>query len=515
LEAMEPMIWRQGNVAEVPVRLRQALDNAGFSEATVSELLGPAGRFHVQRGEAAPVHRRLAGGSPLTTLIRLFVAGQSCDAREAQLALGAQDFGPYAAAGVIAVANDRVLPLMAIEPLGGLFVASDAASLASQPDYVMGPSGPSRALAGLTVRHAVGTTVDIGSGCGLQALLAAAHSRRVVAYDVNPRAVYFTGFNARLNDLSNIHGETADLFEWMPKEEVGLVVSNPPYVVSPGLAHIYRDSQREGDSVCRHLASAIPRLLAPMGVGQFMANWIVRRGESWADRLRGWFAGSGCDVWILHETTEEASSYVANWLRETDALALRHGSKDYDRWMAYFEDHGIVGVGYGLVSMQRHSRRSENIWIDPAPDTYTFPCSAAMARYLERRRSIAETTVRELLAQPLRTSPDLVIDEIRALLGGQWTTGNRQGRLFRGLCWQLALSPELARVVERSDGTRRLDAVIDEVARTVEVDPHPLVRTLMPAIRCMLERGLMLPGNISPADIATSALVASTAFLKG
>lgn len=63
------------------------------------------------------------------------------------------------------------------------------------------PATTARLLAALTVRRSIGTALDLGTGGGVQALLAARHSRRVVAVDVNPRALRYTAFNARLNGL--------------------------------------------------------------------------------------------------------------------------------------------------------------------------------------------------------------------------------------------------------------------------------------------------------------------------
>ena len=46
--------------------------------------------------------------------------------------------------------------------------------------------------------------LDLGTGCGIQALLAAKHAERVVATDVNPRALGFAAFNAALNGIETI-----------------------------------------------------------------------------------------------------------------------------------------------------------------------------------------------------------------------------------------------------------------------------------------------------------------------
>jgi methylase of polypeptide subunit release factors len=61
----------------------------------------------------------------------------------------------------------------------------------------------------------VGSVLDLGAGCGIQALLAARHADRVVASDLNPRAVGIAAFNAALNEVA-VDCVEGDLFESCP-----------------------------------------------------------------------------------------------------------------------------------------------------------------------------------------------------------------------------------------------------------------------------------------------------------
>ena len=81
------------------------------------------------------------------------------------------------------------------------------------PDFVMGICGSTLSIANATIRHAVQRTLDLGTGCGIQALLAAAHSEQVFAVDRNSRALDFARFNAKLNRLRNIDFFEGDLFQ--------------------------------------------------------------------------------------------------------------------------------------------------------------------------------------------------------------------------------------------------------------------------------------------------------------
>jgi hypothetical protein len=69
------------------------------------------------------------------------------------------------------------------------------------------------ALAGATIRRPVGSTLDLGTGCGVQALFASQHSDRVVASDVNPRAVALATLTMELNGAGNVDVRAGDLLD--------------------------------------------------------------------------------------------------------------------------------------------------------------------------------------------------------------------------------------------------------------------------------------------------------------
>ena len=78
---------------------------------------------------------------------------------------------------------------------------------------MLGISPASTSLAQLTVRDPVGRSLDLGTGCGVQALHLADHSGTVVATDVNARALRITRLNAALNGVDNVVVRDGSLFE--------------------------------------------------------------------------------------------------------------------------------------------------------------------------------------------------------------------------------------------------------------------------------------------------------------
>ena len=76
--------------------------------------------------------------------------------------------------------------------------------------------------------------LDIGTGCGILAILAAEKARKVVAIDVNPQALRCTQMNAKRNGVAcKIETRLGNLFEpVMYEEKFNLILFNAPYLPS-------------------------------------------------------------------------------------------------------------------------------------------------------------------------------------------------------------------------------------------------------------------------------------------
>jgi release factor glutamine methyltransferase len=76
--------------------------------------------------------------------------------------------------------------------------------------------------------------LDMGTGCGILAIVAAQKARKVVAVDVNPHAVRCAIKNAEINKLTHkIDVRRGDFFQPICKsEKFSLIVFNAPYLPS-------------------------------------------------------------------------------------------------------------------------------------------------------------------------------------------------------------------------------------------------------------------------------------------
>jgi len=76
--------------------------------------------------------------------------------------------------------------------------------------------------------------LDVGTGCGILAVLAAEKAKRVLAVDINPYAIEYAIKNAEMNGArERIEFRQGDLFQPIkPNESFSLILFNSPYLPS-------------------------------------------------------------------------------------------------------------------------------------------------------------------------------------------------------------------------------------------------------------------------------------------
>src|SRR5262249_13229667 len=299
------------------------------------------------------------------------------------------------------------------------------------------------------------STLDVGTGCGVQALFASTHSDRIVASDLNPRAVALAMLTMELNGVGPVDVRVGDLLDPVAGETFGLIVANPPFVISPSEPYLFRDAADPVDELCRRLIRAVPPHLEAGGHFQCLASWAQVAGEDWRDRLAGWLAGTGCDALVLVRESLDPAAHAANWLRQTEAPD--RWEPEYDRWMAYYEHQRIEAIGLGLVTMRRRAEDG-GAWFR-AEDA---PQDLAMPRGDHRRAAFGLADSRAarrgdgLGATSLQVAPDVVLDEraqpADAGAGAGWAVTDRRLRQTAGLCREGEVDGAVAAVVAACDG---------------------------------------------------------------
>ncbi|WP_435771291.1 DUF7059 domain-containing protein [Nocardioides sp. SYSU DS0651] len=501
--------------------LRDALVAADFTYDAVSALLGPEAHTALSRNETTPALRRVRDDDGLlATLVRLFLLQRPVPTAAAERALpGLID--RLAAAGVLVQSVGEVAARLDVRPYATDAAASPGSAGSSRPvdlwvvsdltpgldgratsvtaDYVLGISPASSSLAQLTLRHDVGTSLDLGTGCGVQALHLATHSDRVVATDVNARAIALARFNAALNDVDDVVDvRDGSFFAPVAGERFDLIATNPPFVISPasGERLVYRDSGLPGDQVVEHIVRAAPDHLTDGGWCQVLANWVIERDRPWDERLAGWLPDE-CDALVVQREVLDPAAYVELWLKDsghhpaTGGTAATYADR-YDTWLSWLEEQGVGGIGFGWISLRHRpgatpGRLARELleW----PYDVEQPIATAIAGWADA--SAAAATVGPETRLVLR--PD-VLQETSGSVGAEDPAAIvlRQQRGFRRA---RRVDTVVAAVAGACDGDLPLGPLVDAVGQLLEQDPSALREVYLPEVRDLVAEGFLAPAD--------------------
>ncbi|MDN5806279.1 MAG: class I SAM-dependent methyltransferase [Brevibacterium sp.] len=412
-----------------------------------------------------------------------------------------------------------------------LYLVSDHGTLINPDvldgDFVLGLGGAGRTLVSLTPREHVGVSADIGTGCGIQALLLARHSDRVIATDISERALHLTGLSAGLNGVTNIELRAGSMLQPLT-EPVDLLVSNPPFVITPRTTVAtfeYRDGGMTGDRLVRSLFTAIPDHLQPGGRSVCLGNWET---TSAADSgPEGWVTDPGTSVLVIEREALDPIAYAETWIRDG---GIPRASAEWNQataaWMDDFETRSVSEVVFGYVIMGKSESASDRESDNDVPtiagtatvaeagqQSPTFKTRVRITSAIASNpqglgqfvatnfalRSWLENATTEELADTVFTrSPDLV--EHRHHVPGESDPSSITLEQGIGFGQVFDLDTALAGFVSVADGSLSLRQTAVALAQLLDVNPTALEDQLIAQVRQLVAAGAVLPGTEQPAE---------------
>jgi SAM-dependent methyltransferase len=449
----------------------EALADAGWSATSLEDLLGTGYRTHLDRDELAPLLRRTAGTSALARLARALIVGG--------------EVAPGTLPDSWVTGGRAVTRLQAVAHGGReVTVPHDPGSAAAQvhPEQVLGVGAASLTLAAATPRARVGRVLDLGTGAGIQALLAASHAQTVVATDRNPRAVSYTRVAGALNG-TEIDARQGDLLEPVASDSFDLIVSNPPFVISPSRRYTYRDAGYDGDEVCRRLVQQIPARLSPGGHAVLLVNWLHLEGRDGDERVQQWFDGTGCDGWVVQRELAAPEDYVTAWLRDTDESAF---DALYDPWVEALA--GVEAVAFGVVALHK---RTDGLAPQVTLAEVDQPTAATWGEEVTahfQRRALLEG---DLLQARLALRADVRLHQVASRTGEGWVVDTQLLQQEAGLRWSGGVDGYGATLLAACDGTQRLGDLLAVLAASAGLTEAEAADQVLPVVRSLVEQGFL------------------------
>lgn len=494
--------------------LRESFLRCGYEADTLLATLGDAAHAALGRGEAVPVRRALPPAGDLSTLVRLLLLGDPCPRADVVAALAPATVEQAIAAGLLSETADpaaagHVSAALDLRPIdmgaGNRWLFSDLDDSMRRrvvnPEHVLGVGHASLSLLQATPIDSVGSVLDIGTGCGVQAVHARGYADSVTATDISERAILLARAGAAINGV-DIEFRAGSWFEPVAGREFDRIVANPPFVVGLGrVEHVYRDSGLDLDGASRLMLGQAGDHLAPGGIASMLASWVHIRGEDWRDRVSSWLPDHGIEAWIVQRDVADPALYVGTWQRDAgldprdpDAAAQAEG------WLKHFDAADVEGIGFGFVYLQRTDAPT-SVLAEDLRHGFSDPLGPEGVDYLRRAAWLREHGVVDNL---FTLDPATALERVY-LPAGPETTADADSdgtwrqvvtRLHRGdgPAWQHELDElGLTLIAGLSRGELPLWQIVDLLAAARGIDGDELLAGAASLVESLVRHGLLRP----------------------
>jgi hypothetical protein len=332
-------------VPVAPERMAQFvsdLRSCSFDLASCAKRLGVFPRLGVNFWASMRPDWVARANDPIDNLISLFIDGRQVNANLVAKQLTSSFVDTALDMGLLTDCGGGVLQAnVCLFPCYGSYIVTDHAAKNSAINQVMWLWGESFVLGGLVKRSPRRRAVDLGTGSGIHAILAADHCSSVIGADINPRALEFATFNAMLNGKSNAQFILSDLFKSI-EGTCDLLLANPPYApdsaAQPG--DNFWSGGLQGTDLLRKIVESLPAKLDPDGTAHLIALYPNPPATKIRDHFDMWLGGKMGD-WDVLDHTWPVPHYE-------DLFSLQPYQGDKSAWR------------FGVVSLRRSA--SGNGW---------------------------------------------------------------------------------------------------------------------------------------------------------
>jgi methylase of polypeptide subunit release factors len=477
--------------------LRNLFEEFGYTEVNLLRYLGAAELPSKHLRNQARLLDRTREITLLNVLLRWFWLGLSQKAEAAVAVLPEAFLGLLIESGLVEETGDLLIPAAMLLPVHNFLVASDHPVSIDRGDseMVLWPNPTSKFLARFAVRRPSRATLDLGTGSGILSLGAAGHSDLVVATDLNPRVPSFVNFNARLNGIENIEMLLGNGFQPVAGRTFDLILSNPPFFITPKVDYMFCDNSMELDQLCRRLVKEAPGFLNEGGYMQMLCEWAQVNEQPWEERIAEWLEGTGCDAWVMKGLTQHPEEYAQHRIREITQNSSRDGEL-YETYMAYYRDRGVQAIHDGLIVMRRRSGRNW-VRIEEVPKTPNGDLGELVLSTFAAHDLLLEMEDDDrLLAIKPKLAAHVRLEQVCAQVGDRWQAESLTLRLTRGFPFHWTVQPLVVEFLASCDGTRNAAEIIEKFAESANAPMETVQRECVAMIRKLIERGfIVLPAG--------------------
>lgn len=502
-----------GLAPELAGRLRAV----GYTAAGLAGLLGADGLAALDRAEPAAVARAVdraaaAGAAPdLIAAVRGLILEQPADLAGA---LGAGLRDRLLGAGLLEAhpggqrARVDLRPVRIADAERLVFSDRDASMRPRVPgrDHVPGVGRASRSLLDITPVDPVGSVLDLGAGCGVQAL-GQLGAGALTLTDVSERANLLARATMAANGRADAEVLAGGWFDPVAGRRFDRIVANPPFVVGPAtVGHVYRDSGLDLDGATETLLSGVAGHLTDSGSAHLLGSWVHPADGDWAARVASWIPAEGAAAWVVQRDAVDPAAYVGTWLRDEGVdPRSAEGRRRGREWLDHLAAGGVAAVGFGYVTVHRIDGPS-TVTCEEAAQRMAGAFRGEAVEHRLRERWLAEAGAEGVAAARFRLRPGVALERV-----GLADAGAGQG-----------FAPAALRLT-RTDGPRWSHDIDEPVAAllgalhpqaplrlTVELlhgfgafgdaDPGAVLAAAVPVVADLVRHGMVLPEELLAPD---------------
>ncbi len=472
-------------------RLRASMD-AGFDASLIATAEGIAPRqFDAVRLPLVHAWLRSRDDADRVAAIwaRLF-----CYRDAVTLEIATQILGPELLAalrGAGALHDDdggRLRSSLRLMPFAGLLLASD--EVEARHDPVMGPGATTLELWRATSVEPGVRVLDIGCGAGSLALAAVrAGAGEVVGVDLDPRAIAYARFNARLNRIERARFEVGDLAVPVAGQTFDLVISQPPFVTSPPsiATTTYLHGGLRGDELTHRMLGQIPPLLGERG--RALVLFDTADDAELMGRVSASLGRAPLRVLAVAATGLDAEQQALGYAAATHAQLGPEYAAAAIAYREHLRELGIVRTRHVLLAIERVGDGGPCFAARVEPRG-SKPCDAAELAELRSALDAAARPDAELLRLPIRPSPHAWLVHEQPLAADaeprvrvQFEGGRARDR---------ELSPAAAALLEILAETETLADAVVGYAQACDASPDEVAGAVARFVRESLVSGLLV-----------------------
>ncbi len=332
--------------------IRQIFDEAGYCELRVCDRLGVDSMQTIEPTRLRYYDAHLLGEDAQADLIRLFQLRATVPLARLASLFSAKDLALMKDLGMVSILGQEVRGGVDVFCSDGYLFATDHRYMireedALDEDPVMYIGMDSHGLVQTAPRTGCEDLLDLCCGSGIQGIVASRYARRVIAVDINPRAIRFTRFNAQFNGVTNHEVRQGSLYDVVEGQRFDAILANPPFVPSPESNLKFRDGEATGESLLRAIVQAGPAHLAPAGRLAIVTDLVDV--PTYETKLASWLSGVRGTGTILTTADRDEILFSVPHCHAPFSQSFADYNRELDRWVTNFRQASLEAVNFGYI----------------------------------------------------------------------------------------------------------------------------------------------------------------------